>query len=143
MASGEIRIEGIEEVIEKLEGMVDMGQIKQSMGKACALVERSAKEKAPKGTGELRRSITSKVEEEASGVVGTVFTPLEYAPYVEYGTGLFAENGGRQDVPWHYKDDEGEWHTTSGQHPHPYMRPALNENRTEIVRILKEGITND
>lgn len=143
MASGEIRIEGIEEVIAKLDDVVDIQQVKKSMGKACALVERSAKEKAPKGTGELRRSITSKVENEAGGVVGVVFTPLEYAPYVEYGTGLFAENGGRTDVPWHYKDDEGEWHTTSGQHPQPFMRPALNENRTEIVRILKEGITND
>lgn len=143
MASGEIRIEGIEEVIAKLDDVVDIQQVKKSMGKACALVERSAKQKAPKGTGELRRSITSKVENEAGGVVGVVFTPLEYAPYVEYGTGLFAENGGRTDVPWHYQDDEGEWHTTSGQHPQPFMRPALNENRTEIVRILKEGITND
>lgn len=143
MASGEIRIEGIEEVIAKLDDVVDIQKVRQSMGKACALVERSAKQKAPKGTGELRRSITSKVENEAGGVVGVVFTPLEYAPYVEYGTGLFAENGGRTDVPWHYQDDEGEWHTTSGQHPQPFMRPALNENRTEIVRILKEGITND
>lgn len=143
MASGEIRIEGIEEVIAKLDDVVDIQQVKKSMGKACALVERSAKQKAPKGTGELRRSITSKVENEAGGVVGVVFTPLEYAPYVEYGTGLFAENGGRTDVPWHYKDDEGEWHTTSGQHPQPFMRPALNENREQVIRILKEGITND
>ena len=143
MASGEIRIEGIEEVIAKLEGTLNTAQMKQSMGKACALIERSAKEKAPKGTGELRRSITSKVENEAGGVVGVVFTPLEYAPYVEYGTGLFAENGGRKDVPWHYKDDEGEWHTTSGQHPQPFMRPALNENKEQVIRILKEGITND
>ena len=142
MASGEIRIEGIDEVIEKLDGLLDMGQLKQAMGRACALVERSAKQKAPKGTGELRRSITSKVEED-DGIKGVVFTPLEYAPYVEYGTGLFAENGGRTDVPWNYQDDEGEWHTTSGQHPQPYMRPALNENREDIIKILKEGINND
>jgi HK97 gp10 family phage protein len=99
--------------------------------------------KAPKGTGELRRSITSKVDEEGGDLVGIVYTPLEYAPYVEYGTGLFAEEGGRKDVPWHYQDDEGEWHTTSGQHPQPFMRPALNENREQIIRILKEGMNND
>lgn len=62
---------------------------------------------------------------------------------VEYGTGLFAESGGRKDVPWWYKDDAGEWHKTSGQHPQPYMRPALNESREEIIRILKEAVTND
>ena len=102
-------------------------------------MEAEAKKKAPKGSGDLRRSITSKVENNE----GVVFTPLFYAPYVEYGTGLFAENGGRTDVPWWYKDDEGEWHSTSGMKPHPYMRPALYENREEILRIIKEGLTNN
>jgi HK97 gp10 family phage protein len=134
-----IDIHGDEELIKKLESMVDSQKIEMALGKACALVERAAKENAPKGTGELRRSITSKVE----GEEGVVFTPLEYAPYVEYGTGLFAESGGRTDVPWVYKDDEGHWHTTSGQKPQPYLRPALHENRKKIVEIIKEGLLND
>jgi HK97 gp10 family phage protein len=101
-------------------------------------VEADAKKKAPKDSGELRRSITSKV----SGEEGVVYTPLLYAPYVEYGTGLFAESGGRTDVPWVYQDDEGHWHSTSGMKPQPYMRPALYENREEILRIIREGLTN-
>lgn len=134
----EIKIEGLDRVLAAIDNIGDEQKMGQALGKACALVERSAKQKAPKGTGELRRSITSKVEDG----VGIVFTPLEYAPYVEYGTGLFAEEGGRQDVPWHYKDDEGEWHSTSGQHPQPFLRPALNENREQILRILKEALNN-
>lgn len=140
----DIRIDGIEEVFENLDSLVDVQKLTGAVGKACALVERSAKQKAPKGNGELRRSITSKVETDGTDVTGTVFTPLEYAPYVEFGTGLFAEEGGRKDVPWHYQDDEGEWHSTSGMKPQPYMRPALNENREQIKRILGEAIvTND
>ena len=139
----DIRLEGIEELFEKLDGIVDTQKLAAGVGRACALVERSAKQKAPKGTGELRRSITSEVIPSGDGAVGIVFTPLEYAPYVEFGTGLFAEEGGRQDVPWCYKDDEGEWHSTSGMHPQPFMRPALNENREQIKRILGEAITND
>lgn len=142
MAS-DIRIEGLEEVFEMLDKITDVHKLERAIGRACALVERSAKEKAPKGTGELRRSITSKVDRDGNDVVGTVFTPLEYAPYVEFGTGLFAESGGRTDVPWNYQDDKGEWHSTSGMKPSPYMRPALNENREQIKRILKEGITSD
>lgn len=133
-----IEFEGLDEILASLDELADADNLDAALTKACLLVERSAKEKAPKGTGELRRSITSKVEDG----VGIVFTPLEYAPYVEYGTGLFAEEGGRKDVPWHYKDEKGEWHSTSGMKPHPYMRPALNENRDKIVEIIKEGLNN-
>lgn len=140
MANNFITVEGADKIMKRLLKVADQKTINQALGKACAVVERAAKEKAPKDTGELRKSITSKVENNQ----GIIFTPLEYAPYVEYGTGLFAEDGnGRQDVPWHYQDDKGQWHTTSGMHPQPFMRPALNENRVEILRILKEGIKDD
>ena len=123
-------------LLKRIDKMGSETNISAAIGKACALVEGEAKKKAPKDTGALRRSISSTVK----GTEGIVFTPLEYAPYVEYGTGLFAEEGGRKDVPWYYKDEEGKWHITSGQHPHPYMRPALNENREEVLRLIKEGI---
>lgn len=139
-----IEVTGLEGILEEIDNIADTAKMEAAMGRACAVIERAAKEKAPKGTGELRRSITSKVVDNHGILEGVVYTPLEYAPYVEFGTGLFAENGnGRKDVPWHYQDDEGNWHTTSGQHPQPFMRPALNENRTKIMRILKEGLGND
>jgi HK97 gp10 family phage protein len=129
-----------EALARHLEEKLGADGMEQAVGKACALVERSAKEKAPKDTGALRRSITSEVKRDGDTIEGTVFTPLEYAPYVEYGTGLFAESGGRKDVPWCYQDDKGEWHSTSGQHPQPFMRPALNENREEILRIIAREV---
>lgn len=134
----EVKITGLTELTQKLDSLLD---INDGMKKCCALVERSAKEKVPVQTGELRRSITSKVENNGLDITGTIYTPLEYAPYIEYGTGLFAEKGGRP-TPWCYQDDKGEWHTTSGQPPQPYMRPALNENRTAILEILG-GSIND
>lgn len=139
--------EGLDDVLKAFDSVASTDEIKSAMGIACALVERSAIQKAPKGYGGssgLRGSIKSKVEVGGTEVRGIVYTPLEYAPYVEYGTGLFAENGnGRKDVPWNYKDDKGNWHSTSGQRPQPFLRPALEENREEILRILKEGIGND
>ena len=133
-----IKFEGLEEVLNSIDSLADLEELQSALGKACAVVEASAKQKAPKDTGALARSITSKIED----TEGIIFTPLEYAPYVEYGTGLFAEEGGRS-TPWIYKDDKGEWHKTSGQKPHPFMRPALEENREKIINILKEGIGND
>lgn len=134
-----ITLEGLDEVLEALEKVGNAEKLEQNLGKACALVEGAAKDKAPVDNGDLRCSIVSKVE----NLEGIIYTPLEYAPYVEYGTGLFAEGGGRTDVPWNYKDDKGNWHTTSGQNPQPFMRPALNENREKIIEILKEGLLND
>lgn len=132
-----IEFDGIEELLVRLDKMSDITKVQDSLSKATLLVEKEAKQNAPKDTGALRRFITSKVE----GLEGTVFTPLEYAPYIEYGTGLFAEAGnGRKKVPWNYKDDEGNWHSTSGMKPQPFMRPALNSNREKIKKILKEGV---
>ena len=132
----------LDEIMLRVERQIEQSG-KSALAKACAFIEGEAKMAAPKGrTGELARSITSKVEEEPGGIVGTVFTPLEYAPYVEYGTGLFAEGQGRLDVPWSYQDDEGDWHTTYGQHPHPYLRPALINNKEKILGIIKEGLND-
>lgn len=139
MADENVKVEGMDNVLEMLENVTSTANVQQALMKCCAIVERSAKQLAPKDTGALRRSITSKVE----GNKGIVFTPLEYAPYVEYGTGLFAEEGGRADTPWSYQDDKGEWHSTSGQKPQPFMRPALENNRAKIKATLKGGLTGN
>ena len=135
-----VKIEGLEHLNKTLETLLSTENMTQAMGQACAAVEASAKKKAPKDSGALRRSIASKVETEDGDIQGVVYTALEYAPYVEYGTGLFAESGGRTNVPWVYQDDEGNWHSTKGQKPQPFLRPALNENRKTVVKILGGGI---
>lgn len=131
-----IEITGVNNVLKALDSVVNEEKIEAGISKACALVEREAKQKAPKRSGELRRSITYRVE----GLRGEVYTPLEYAPYVEFGTGLFAEKGGRTDVPWFFVDDEGQSWITSGQKPQPFMRPALDDNRQKIVEVIGEAI---
>lgn len=139
-----IELVGAEAVIEKLAKKVNPELLEGAIQSGCALVERTAKQNAPKMTGELRRSITSKIEGEGDTIKGIIYTPLFYAPYVEYGTGIFAEGGnGRQDVPWIYKDEKGELHITSGMHPNPYLRPALNENREQIVDAIGRALKDD
>ena len=138
-----VEFKGLDNILDRIDSIGDPDKLKKAMLKACLLVETDAKKKAPKGTGELRRSIENHVEQKGTDIIGVVYTPLEYAPYVEFGTGLFAEEEGRKDVPWHYQDEKGEWHSTSGMKPHPYLRPALEENRENIKRILKEGLKDD
>lgn len=145
-----IELEGLEAVLASIENMADTAGIESAMGRACALVERDAKTKAPKDTGALRNSIQSKVEKDGQDVIGVVFTPLEYAPYVEFGTGLFAEGGNGRKTGWAYEDEKtGETVWTRGQRPANYgknpqgfLRPALYENKEKITQMLKEGLND-
>ena len=85
----------IDSIVLKLKKLGDVS-VEGALEKACLIVENSAKEKVPVDTGNLRQSITHTVEDN----VGTVGTNVEYAPYVEFGTGLFSSQGdGRTDVP--------------------------------------------
>jgi HK97 gp10 family phage protein len=86
----------------------------------------------PVATSNLKQSITHDSDEETA-IVGT---NVEYAPYVEYGTGIYAEGGGRS-TPWRYKDSDGNWHTTSGQKPQPFLRPAIADHTDEYKSLIE------
>ena len=125
----------LEKLISKLNKLSDQ-QMGQALNKACILVENQAKENCPVDTGELRMSITHYVE----GDTGVIGTNKQYAPYVEYGTGLFAVEGNGRQTPWSYQDAKGEWHTTKGQKPQPFLEPALLDNKKNIIKIFDEAI---
>lgn len=86
-------------------------------------------------TGALRDDITHIVEDEGNVKTVAVGNNIFYAPYVELGTGIHA--GGRQ-TPWRYKGSDGNWHTTSGMPPRPFLRPAIENHIAEYAGILEE-----
>lgn len=129
-------ITGLEKLQVDLE-KIGNPDLTQALQQCCLMVENDAKINCPVDTGILRNSITHTV----SPTRGEVGTNLEYSPYVHEGTGLFATHGdGRQDVPWRYQDAEGNWHTTSGQHPQPFLGDALKSNAREINNILTQAM---
>ena len=136
----DIKFEGLDKIIDKIEDFDDVHAMTRAMQDACNIVESAAKDKAPKDTGALRRSITSKVEVIGNEIDGIVFTPLEYAAFCEYGTGLYNDSGNGRKTPWVYMDDKGNYHYTRGQHPQPYMRPALEENKDKIINMIKGAL---
>lgn len=87
-------------------------------------------------TGNLRNRITHKVVEN----VAYIGTDVEYAIYIEMGTGKYAE-GGRKD-PWVYQDEEGRWHHTDGQRARPYLKPAVADHKQTYRNIIKDELEN-
>lgn len=121
------------------------------VNRATTLVHAQAKSLAPVDTGDLAGSIHMEVKKKEQTVEGRVFTNKQYAPFVEFGTGIKG-NGtypykikgfslAYRDTRWCYTPDGGEtfiW--TKGQVAQPYMYPALSRNRKAIKQILNEGV---
>ena len=80
----------------------------------------------------------------APGEVGEkavyVGTNVEYAPYVEFGTGMYVPGGSK---PWHYKDAGGNWHYTKGMRARPYLKPAVTENADKFRKIIESELKKD
>lgn len=90
-------------------------------------------EKGAVQTGNLRNSITWQMDGNRTVEIGTA---VEYAVYVEMGTGIYASDGKGRKIPWTYKDEDGNWHTTKGSHPKPYLKPALEEHVDDYKDIF-------
>lgn len=100
--------------------------------------EKIAKQLAPSpgkfGHGALRNSINHKVD--PSELAVQIGTNMEYALYLEVGTGIYTP-GGRQ-TPWAYKDEEGNWHHTRGQEAKPYLKPAVADHKQTYRNIFED-----
>lgn len=133
------QILNLDRLLSKFENLYETDLV-EPLTKACLLVENEAKRRCPVDTGQLRQSITHQVID-STGIIGT---NVEYAPYVEYGTGKYAsgpyEGKGRQ-TPWAFIDPKtGDLIWTAGGRPHPFLEPALLENEQEILKLIEEEI---
>lgn len=84
----------------------------RALEKVGMFVESEAQENAPVDTGRLRNSITHEVE----GGYAVIGTSVEYATHVELGT--------------------------SRSRAQPYLRPAIEENRDTIKKIITDELKN-
>ena len=126
--------------------------IEQKLEVAGALMESTAKLLAPVDKGYLREHITHTTRRTQRGFAVRATATADYAIYVEFGTGERAENGKGRKGGWFfvstekelagwlkpiYKTKEGKYvYFTYGQHPQPFMRPALFNNKQQLISIF-------
>lgn len=107
----------------------------------CGLqAEGYAKDLTPVDTGNLRNSITHQVSED--GLEVYIGTNVEYAPYAELGTGIYAEGGGGRPTPWVYQDEKGQWHWTRGNPAQPFLKPAVADHAQTYRNIIEDELKN-
>ncbi len=90
--------------------------------------------------GNLRQDIDYKVVESDKFVA--IGNNLEYAIYVNKGSGVYAEGGGGRKTAWTYYDPVTEkYYKTVGQEPQPYLEEAI-ELMTPRVQELAKSLLN-
>lgn len=118
------------------------GGIEKALYAAGLFLVAKAKEKARIDTGRLVGSINFELIDD--GRIGVrIGTNVEYAIYIEKGTGIYAIDGNGRKTPWIYTDEEGNTHRTVGSRPYPFLTPAIEENMQEVTRIITDILRGD
>ena len=147
-----IRIFGVEHLTDTLNRLEQVEAVKNAMQQAVLMVHGQAKELCPVDNGNLRLSLHPKVIVEGNDVIGKVYTNVNYAPYVEFGTGAIGNgtypkkdiNLTYTDKTWTYTPDGGEtFYKTRGHVAQPFMYPAIKTNKPRIKRMFQDALRND
>ena len=109
------------------------------------------RDNVPVDTGALRDSYMADVD--AGNHRVRIGSPMEYAPFVELGTGPNyeqppdwvtnnAQRGHHDTDPWWYLDDDGEWKLGWFVRAQPHLRPAMLNNVNEYIEIFRNNLRN-
>lgn len=113
------KIEGLEQLISKLNSLPDKLEkkvVRTAVRKGAILIRNKAREKAPIGTGTLKKSIKIRSNRAGNGVVSFKIGPTnDKKKGTDIFYGRFQEFG------------------TSKMPAHPYMRPAYDESESEVL----------
>ena len=103
-------------------------------------IESDAKSRVPVDTGRLRSSLKT---EKFGGIGRRVFTNVEYAPYVEFGTKSRVETTisgvDYSDVAIQFKKSTG---GSGGVGARPYLFPAFEAEKPKLIKNLKRLMKN-
>jgi HK97 gp10 family phage protein len=130
--------EALVKQLEKLKAELAVKVLAQAGRKAFQPVLEAAKAMAPRDSGALADSIKIKVEKPSSGDtvlrVGLKIGASRLAKQARVAAAAFGEAQSKELPParrWHFVELG-----TSKMAAHPFLRPALEQNADEVVRML-------
>lgn len=104
-----VEFEGFDKLRDKLNPNKYKQQLRDTVRVNGAELDSKAKKRAPVDTGNLRREIRTKLEDD--GLTSTTTSNADYSVYVEYGT--------------------------RKQTAQPFMRPSFEEQKDQFVKDIK------
>ncbi|MEI6796615.1 MAG: HK97-gp10 family putative phage morphogenesis protein [Methanomassiliicoccales archaeon] len=118
MVQVSVTIKGLDELAAKLQHLGEevRTKAKEEIMTSALEIESRAKELCPVDTGRLRSSIRTDSSTEGEELGATVFTDVDYAPYIELGTSRMAAQ--------------------------PFLVPAVEQVAPQMIRNLETIIQN-
>jgi HK97 gp10 family phage protein len=119
----------VSQALQALQSIKPTPELMADIGASVAEpVVRYQKAHAPRDTGNTADSVTYEITNVSFTHISVDVGPTTpYAVYLEYGTGIYAENGQGRQTPWKYQNRLGEWVTTEGMRAHPFIRPSVED----------------
>lgn len=130
------RIDGLDRLNRNLRRISpSKGAVERIVRKWSEYVRGEAVDRAPAVTGALQQSIRTDTAWERDTCIGIIYTNLEYAPYVEFGTGRRGAASPVIAPPGMHLAYSDYW---EGQAAQPYLYPSLHNNKARILRGMRD-----
>jgi len=118
---------------------IDVSTLQKFEQKGARVLIEGMKTRAAVDTGDMRDSVQSHITESSIQKIEDEVGPeVKYAIYQEYGTGIYAENGQGRQTPWVYRRKDGQYITTRGNRPHPFVRPTAINDKDKTVKAIED-----
>lgn len=138
------RVEGLQHLQRKLETIKNLDRdprVNQALGRGAARIQAQVKLLTPKGTtGNLQNKIIAQQEKFMQWVVET---NVEYAIYVEFGTGRKGDPAvphTSKDSWTYYSEELKRFITTHGQEPAAMFRTGFDLAHKQAFRIVETEV---
>lgn len=131
-----VQINGLSSALKKIQSVPAeyLKEVINGVNKAAAVVESGAKRNCPVDTSLLRNSIhIQSAKTDGDSIKASVGTSVEYASYVEFGTGSRGGYPYETDIPLSYRKD---W---PGQAAQPFLGKSLHDNKPTVQKIIQDA----
>jgi HK97 gp10 family phage protein len=131
MAKVTVKIQGLEQLKKNIANLTsDLDKEgKQTLTAEADRLVRVMRQKAPKDKHRLERAISKRIWKEKEGVIGIVAGVEGGHPEFHSAKGYYPAS---QEYGWEYP--KGVFHP-----PHPYIRPAFDENKARMRNRLRDA----
>ena len=129
---------GLNDLFKNLSNNLD-----KAMWAGANKVKIDAVKNTPGNTGTLKNSIfaVKSKDHSATNLDYDIGSKLFYAPYVHWGTGIFAYHHDGRKTPWVYYDSKRkQFFHTVGQKPRPFIKDAIDDNQDYVKRLVQTEV---